>query len=75
MLGPTDGNLYALAEYQRKVDEDAERDAAIERVLNNNPDWDEDQALSYLEGLRYDAEESRAEMIAEARAERAERYW
>lgn len=74
MLHPTDGNLHALAQYQAKVDADERYDAAIEQVMEDNPEMDWDEAADHLEALRLEAEESRAEAIADARAERAGLY-
>ena len=60
----TDGNLYALAKYQAKVDADDERQAAIENYLEDNPEATEEEAEDYLESRVQDYWDSVAEDIA-----------
>jgi len=72
MLGPTDGNLYALAQYQRRADEDEAYADAFDSVLEDHPDWSEDDVNTYLQDQREEAEESRAEALYEAQAAAAE---
>ena len=64
----SDGNLYALAQYQKRVDEDDARQMAIEAYLEDHPDATEDEASDALEAARQDAYDERAADLAWERA-------
>ena len=57
----TDGNLYALAKYQARIDAEDALQMAIEDYLEDNPEATEEEALDYLEAARQDYLEGCAE--------------
>ena len=57
----TDGNLYALAKYQARIDAEDALQMEIEQYLEDNPEATEEEALDYLEAARQDYLESCAE--------------
>ena len=63
-MGPTDGNLYALAKYQEQYDRADAYAETIERICEDRG-VDEEEAAELL--ARY--EDDRAEALAEARAD------
>ena len=69
-MGPTDGNLYALAQYQKQYDDDDARQTAIDEICEEM-DVDEEEADEIYRQRIDDDLESRAEAMYEARMEAA----
>lgn len=74
-MGPTDGNLYALAQYQQQVDDTDAWQSGIDRLCEEL-DIDAEEAHEMLCRQIDDAAISRAEDMAEARLDMdAEGIW